>query len=81
MLFNYLIYIGIIWFLVSGSVFYRKCWRKFHKNISILNIVKFEYTIIQYTLFIKRDSELTPWIIQVWISFILFAISAFIISI
>lgn len=61
---------SLAWFFVSGYIFQRKLIKKYTVNLKE-RIMVFSKEI-PFILFIKRDKELTPLIIQVWISFILF---------
>lgn len=65
-----LIIASLVWFFVSATIFKRKLIKKYTVNLK--ERITIFYKQIPFVLFIKRDKDLTPWVIQSWISFILF---------
>ena len=66
----FIILVAFIWFVITATIVQRKFIKKYASSTKERIMV--EFTLIPFILFLKRDKELTPWILMVWTSFILF---------
>lgn len=68
----------VVWFLVATSIFQRKFIKKYTNSAKERLFAIF--SMVPYVLFLKKDEELTIWVIQIWASFLLFIAFAFLIK-
>ena len=67
--------IALLWFFISSTIFLRKYSLKYGKSIKGEVKIFLTKDYYSYLFFAKKDRELTYWIVQLWISFLLFILS------